>query len=140
MKLTIRPVVSSDSEAWLRMVVDYDPDNAPHAERDWERLMSGNANARCLIADVEGEPAGFVHTLVHDFIFRRRPCCYLADLYVRPAFRRRGVARAMLNRVIEDAKRDGCGRVYWLTKDNNPARALYDEVGDSGFVRYTVDF
>ena len=140
MNLIIRPAISSDQESWLQMITDYDADNAPHAERDWKRLMQGDTTACCLIADVDGEQAGFAHTLIHDFVFRRRPCCYLADLYVRPEFRRQGLARAMLIRVLDDAKRDGCGRVYWITGRENPARTMYDEVARSDFVRYRVDF
>lgn len=122
------------------MVVDYDPDNAPHAERDWIRLMAGETNIRCLIADIDGNPVGFVHTLIHDFVFRRRPCCYLADLYVCPEFRRMGIARAMLHRVLDDAKLEGCGRVYWMTASDNPARNLYDQFAKADFVRYRIDF
>lgn len=122
------------------MVVDYDPDNAALAETDWQRLISGGIEASCLIAMVDGEIAGFAHTLVHDFVFRRRPAIYLSDLYICPEFRRMGIARAFLNHIVQGAKQANCGRAYWVTEHDNPARSLYDEVGKPEFIRYHVDF
>ncbi len=55
---------------------------------------------------------------------------YLEDLSVLPAFRRRGVARALLKEVSRLAVERGYPSVYWLMMAwNDGARRLYDEVG-----------
>jgi GNAT superfamily N-acetyltransferase len=138
--VTFRSIAEHDEKAWKHMIVEYDPDNVNYIDRDWERLISGTTSAQCYIALVDEAYAGFVHTITHEFIFHRRPCRYLADLYVRPAFRRKGIARSLIQHVLTDARINGCGRVYWLTHENNPARSLYNEFARSEFVRYEVDF
>lgn len=140
MIVTIRPMRVHDESAWKHMIVEYDETNKKYADRDWERLISGKGSAECHIAMVGDTYVGFAHTIVHDFIFHRRPCLYLADLYVRPQFRRKGIARALVQMITRDAQLSGYGRVYWVTHKDNPARALYDEYGPSEVVRYEVDF
>src|SRR5688500_2759639 len=62
--------------------------------------------------------------------FLARPTLFLEDLFVNPDARRRGIARAMLARLKEEAVARGCGRFEWLVLDwNQDARALYDGFG-----------
>jgi len=50
----------------------------------------------------------------------------------------RGVGRALINGVYEQAKAAGCRRVYWQTHEtNHTAMQLYDKLAErSGFVVY----
>jgi GNAT superfamily N-acetyltransferase len=55
---------------------------------------------------------------------------YLKELYVRAAVRRRGVARALLERLRAEATAAGCARVEWTAdRGNPPALALYEGLG-----------
>ncbi|MFF3310467.1 GNAT family N-acetyltransferase [Streptomyces sp. NPDC002952] len=55
---------------------------------------------------------------------------YLKELYVRTAARRRGVARALMSALREEAAGLGCSRVEWTADtDNPPALALYEALG-----------
>ncbi|MFK0173444.1 GNAT family N-acetyltransferase [Streptomyces sp. NPDC090306] len=55
---------------------------------------------------------------------------FLKELYVREAARRRGVARALMDAVREEALRLSCSRVEWQADaDNPPALALYEALG-----------
>lgn len=67
--------------------------------------------------------------------------CYLQDLFTAADVRGRGVARALIEAVVEFARERGCGRVYWMTHETNAtARLLYDKVADNrGFIRYQID-
>jgi len=54
----------------------------------------------------------------------------IADLAVAPAARRRGVARALLERVSADAVESGVRALYLEVRESNAAaRALYDSLG-----------
>jgi GNAT superfamily N-acetyltransferase len=55
---------------------------------------------------------------------------YLEDLYVRPRFRRRGLARKMLATLAGECIEGGYTRLSWAVLDwNVNAIALYDAVG-----------
>ena len=66
---------------------------------------------------------------------------YLNDLYTAKDARGRGVARALIERVVADARGAGVRRVYWHTHvDNATARRLYDRVAThAGFIVYAQD-
>lgn len=56
--------------------------------------------------------------------------CYLAELYVEPELRGRGIGRALLSEVIERARARGAGGVDLGTAvDDTQARALYESMG-----------
>lgn len=55
---------------------------------------------------------------------------YLEDLYVRPRFRRRGLARDLLATLAAECVRNGYTRLSWAVLNwNTDAIALYDGVG-----------
>jgi len=67
---------------------------------------------------------------------------YLEDLFVRPQFRRRGLARAMLATLARECVENGYTRLSWAVLDwNVNAIALYDAVGgrqQSDWITYRV--
>jgi GNAT superfamily N-acetyltransferase len=67
---------------------------------------------------------------------------YLEDLYVRPQFRRRGLARKMLATLARECVDSGYTRPTWAVLDwNINAIALYDAVGgrqQSEWITYRV--
>jgi len=55
---------------------------------------------------------------------------YLEDLFVRPEFRRRGLARKLLATLAQECVERGYSRLSWAVLDwNVNAIALYDKVG-----------
>jgi len=108
----------------------------------FERMLAGNAGApnefRGFIARVGGQPAGLVHFLYHRHGWKIENVCYLQDLYVDPSVRGTGLGRRLIESVYDDADREGCPSVYWLTQDFNEAgRRLYDRVGTlTPFIKY----
>jgi GNAT superfamily N-acetyltransferase len=93
---------------------------------------------RALVAESGGELLGLTHYLFHRSTTMIEPNCYLQDLFTSAAARRKGVGRALIDGVYEQARRAGCSRVYWQTHEtNHTAMQLYDKVADrSGFVVY----
>lgn len=54
---------------------------------------------------------------------------YIADLYVRPESRRRGIARQLIAATAGVARDRGRGFVWWVTQAaNEPAQAMYRSV------------
>ena len=63
---------------------------------------------------------------------------YLEDLFVRPAFRRRGLARALLSELARECIDAGYTRLSWaVLKWNVDAIALYDGVGGTPLDEWT---
>jgi GNAT superfamily N-acetyltransferase len=86
--------------------------------------------AQALVAEWEGEPAGFALYFYNFSTFLGRPGLYLEDLFVRPAFRRRGIARAIFHWLAKKAVAEGCGRFEWSVLDwNENAIAFYRALG-----------
>jgi GNAT superfamily N-acetyltransferase len=67
---------------------------------------------------------------------------YLEDFFVRPQFRRRGLARTMLATLARECVDNGYSRLSWAVLDwNVNAIALYDAVGgrqQSDWITYRV--
>lgn len=67
---------------------------------------------------------------------------YLEDLFVRPQFRRRGLARKLLATLARECVEQGYSRLSWAVLDwNVNAIALYDSVGgrpQSEWITYRV--
>ncbi|MGA7689589.1 MAG: GNAT family N-acetyltransferase [Jiangellales bacterium] len=64
---------------------------------------------------------------------------WLEDLYVRPAHRGRGVARALLAELAAECGRRGYRRLEWWVLDwNDPALAFYNSIGATPMSEWTV--
>jgi GNAT superfamily N-acetyltransferase len=104
----------------------------------WARFFDGYEPVHALVADSGGQLLGLTHYLFHRSTTAIEPTCYLQDLFTSAAARGKGVGRALITGVYEQAKRAGSSRVYWQTHETNlTAMQLYDQVADkSGFVVY----
>jgi GNAT superfamily N-acetyltransferase len=84
----------------------------------------------CLIAEEDGQPAGFALYFFNYSTWRGRPGIHLEDLFVRPPFRGRGIGKALLTRVAAVAVERQCGRLQWDVLDwNQPAIDFYHRLG-----------
>lgn len=95
-----------------------------------EALFGEHPDAEVLIAEWDGAPAGFA-LFFHNFsTFLGRRGLYLEDLFVQPAYRGRGVGRALLARLAAIAVERGCGRFEWSVLDwNESAIRFYEALG-----------
>ncbi len=84
----------------------------------------------CLLAEEDGLAAGIALYYVTYSTWTSPHGIYLEDLYVAPAFRRRGVARALMDRLVAMARDSGWRRINWLVlRDNEPAIRFYESIG-----------
>ena len=143
----IRSVTREDFARWLPLWNGYNafygrsgltalPDEV--TRMTWSRFFDAYEPMHALIAEDAGELVGLVHYLFHRSTISIAPTCYLQDLFTVNSQRGKGVGRALINAVYEQAKLAGSGRVYWLTHEtNSTAIRLYDQVADrSGFIVY----
>jgi len=84
----------------------------------------------CLIADYDGQPAGFAFYFFNYSTWVGRPGIYVEDLFVLPQFRRLGIGRELLRQVAAIAVETGCQRLQWEVLDwNTPAIDFYRAIG-----------
>src|SRR6266436_6747283 len=84
----------------------------------------------CLLAEVDGQPAGIALYFFIYSTWTSRQQVYLEDLYVSPHFRRRGVARSLMSELARIASVSGCLRIRWLVlRENAAAIDFYQSIG-----------
>ncbi|HXE11251.1 MAG TPA: GNAT family N-acetyltransferase [Bryobacteraceae bacterium] len=134
--LTIRPAESADVSLILSLVRELaDYEREPHAvcatEADLLRDGFGaQPRFHCVIAEWEGQPAGFALYFYNYSTWEGRPGIYLEDLYVRPAFRKRGIGRSIFVWLARLAVKEDLGRIVWQVLDwNQPAIDFYRSLG-----------
>jgi GNAT superfamily N-acetyltransferase len=93
-------------------------------------LFGPRPAAEVLIACKDGRPAAFA-LFFHNFsTFLGRRGLWLEDLFVEPAFRRQGCAKALLRALAGIARERGCGRFEWSVLDwNASAIEFYQSLG-----------
>lgn len=135
-KLLIRPAGEEDTAlvlSFIRELAEYEKllhEVTTTEDMLREHLFGDTPRAEVLIAEYEGEPAGFA-LFFHNFsTFVGKPGIYLEDLFVRPGLRGRGIGGAMLKKLAVLAVERGCGRLEWAVLDwNEPAIGFYERLG-----------
>ena len=84
-----------------------------------ENLFGKNKYAEVVFAEYDGKLAGQALFFYNFSTFKGKPGIYLEDLYVRPAFRKKGIGKELLKYLIELAKVKNCGRIEWVVLDWN---------------------
>ena len=134
--LSIRPATPEDITlilALIRELAEYEraPEQAVARPEDLLRDGWGAApKFRVLIAEWEGQSAGFALFFYNYSTWQGRPGIYLEDLFVRPAFRGRGIGKALLVHLAKVAVNENCGRFQWAVLDwNQPSIDFYESLG-----------
>ena len=130
--VVVDDIRESDFREWL---VLWDGNNAGQrndtvTKETWGRLLNPIYPVHGFTARVDGKMAGLVHYVLHPVTGHIMPVCYMQDLYVDPAFRKRGVARALVGHLAAIGQREEWARLYWLAEEKNEAaQALYKNIG-----------
>ncbi|MBO6852403.1 MAG: GNAT family N-acetyltransferase [Marivivens sp.] len=142
----VRAVADSDHAAWERLYSDYaafygvTQDDAMRA-RVWGWIHDPDHTVTCLVAEDEtGALVGLAHYREFSRPLAAATGAFLDDLFVDPAARGSGAAKALIEAVREDSLRRGWSLVRWITADDNyRARSLYDKVANrTGWVTYDI--
>lgn len=114
-------------------------------ERERERVVITEADLardgfgpqpkfRALIAEWDGQAAGYALFFGFYSTWEGRPGVFLEDLFVRSQFRGKGIGRALLANVAGIARRENCYGMRWEVLDwNQPAIDFYKRLGATFF-------
>jgi GNAT superfamily N-acetyltransferase len=140
MSATLRFAQAGDEKEILRLITELavyekmenEVVNTP--EMLHENLFGDQPLIRCLLAEVEEEDqtkaVGFALFFYNYSTFVGKKGLYLEDLYVMPAYRGRGIGKALFLELADIAKKEGCGRYEWQVLDwNTPSIEFYRSMG-----------
>jgi GNAT superfamily N-acetyltransferase len=84
----------------------------------------------CEIAEWHGEPVGFAVWFFNFSTFSGRSGIFLEDLFVRPAFRGKGIGKALLVHLAKLCVDNNWSRMQWTVLDwNTPSIEFYKSLG-----------
>jgi GNAT superfamily N-acetyltransferase len=116
--IAIRPATPADAPlilTFIRHLAEYEREPHSVVMTEEQLLRDGFGTPRyfeCLIAESDGQPAGFALFFPIYSTWKGRSI-HLEDLFVLPAFRKRGIGKALLRRVAAIAVERGCARLQW---------------------------
>ncbi|HEY6414549.1 MAG TPA: GNAT family N-acetyltransferase [Edaphobacter sp.] len=145
--LIIRPVTQQDYDHWLPLWDGYNDfygrSGATALSLDitrttWQRFFDTYEPVHALVAESDAQLLGLAHYIFHRSTISIQPTCYLQDLFTTETSRGKGVGRALIEAVYEQATLAESSRVYWQTHETNlTAMQLYNKLADrSGFLVY----
>lgn len=101
------------------------PINAEAAQR-----FLASPNHHLAVAIDAGRVVGFVSAVHYEHPDKPRPELWINEVGVAESHRRRGLAKALLARMLEHARELGCREAWVLTeRDNEAALSLYAAAG-----------
>jgi GNAT superfamily N-acetyltransferase len=134
--LSIRPATVNDAGLLVRMIhelAEYERelDQVTVTEADLVRDGFGReAKFRAVIAEWDGQPAGYAFFFGFYSTWVGRPGLFLEDLFVRPQFRGLGIGKALLAHIAGLAREEQCFGVRWQVLDwNQAAIDFYKSIG-----------
>ncbi|MQY16523.1 hypothetical protein SRB5_67220 [Streptomyces sp. RB5] len=110
----------------------YGGDPSPRDPAQIRGALFGPRPAATVLLAEDGDAGvlGFASYTFHWPASGAHTSLFLKELYVRDHGRRRGVARALMERLTDIARELGCTRVEWTADTDNPqALALYEALG-----------
>ena len=143
--VTIRPATRGDVPVILELIqglAEYEKLAqecvATEAALD-ETLFGARPQAEVIIALADGTPAGFALFFPNYSTFLAKQGLYLEDLFVKPAFRGRGIGKALLVHLAQLAVSRRCGRLEWSVLDwNEDAIRFYESLRAKAMDEWTV--
>ncbi len=132
--LSVRAAHDGDAAALDELVAVFARDFGYPSGADTATVRDflGRPNTGAMIAELEGEPAGFIATSSAFSLHHGGPTLMLDDLFVRPEARRRGIARALVEGSLESAAARGATTArLWMQGDDEVARRFYASLGFS---------
>lgn len=132
----IRPATPSDAEtiadynrrlAWETESLELDPATIREGVR---AVLSDPSKGRYLVAETDGRIVGQLMLTFEWSDWKNGMRWWIQSVYVHADYRRRGIFRALYERVLEDARRENvCAIRLYVEHANNAAQRTYKELG-----------
>ena len=143
--INIRPANTSDCAQiliFIKGLADYEKlaHEVVASEDDLRRTLFGdNPSAEVVIAEFDGQPAGFALFFTSYSTFLARPGIYLEDLFVLPELRGNAIGKTLLTHLAGLVVERDMGRLDWSVLDwNEPAIKFYEQLGAKGMEDWTL--
>jgi GNAT superfamily N-acetyltransferase len=134
--LKIRPATPTDVPhilAFIRELAEYERDLDSVQATEADLLRDGFGPTKrfdCLIAEWSGTPVGLALYFYSYSTWAGHAGIYIEDLFVRPAYRGKGIGKSLLASVAAIAVAEGCPRLEWSVLDwNQPSMDFYHQMG-----------
>ena len=107
-------------------------------EKIFERI-EGAPDHRLIVAEVDGRVVGSAELVIADNLSHRGlPWAVMENVIVEEKMRRKGIARAMVNHLVDLAKERGCYKIGLSSnKERKAAHRMYESLG---FKQYGLGF
>jgi GNAT superfamily N-acetyltransferase len=130
----VRPIEPGDHDAWAPLFAAYREfyeiaEDPAVVERVWGWIQDPAHETGALVAVVDGDVVGFAHHRLYARPSEGGKGLFLDDLFTLPDLRGQGVGRALIERLADIARENGCSKVRWVTaEDNVVGQRLYDRI------------
>ncbi len=107
--VTIREMRGSDGDLWLGMYRKLWPDHSDDALRAEIGRIGASSKRSAFVAEADGMALGFAEYALRDYAngCNSQPVPFLEGVWVEDAYRGQGIAKALIEFLVERAKRAG---------------------------------
>lgn len=132
--LSIRPANAGDVPLLATLIHEFAAfEHLPVTVTEASLLRDGfgqRPRFRVLMAEWDGQPAGYAFFFDYYSTFEGRAGLFLEDVYVRELYRGKKIGNALMARVAAIAREENCFGVRWQVLDwNTPAIDFYRKIG-----------
>ena len=134
-KLQIRMAEENDIPVIMRFILELArfegiENEINSTEEMLKDILFARHGAEALIAEWDSEPVGFAIWAYSFSTFTGKPTLYIDDLYVREAYRGKGIGSKIFSSLAEIASRKDCGRMDWFCMETNlTGKEYYHKMG-----------
>jgi aminoglycoside 6'-N-acetyltransferase I len=127
MQTIIRLLTTQDS-SYLNNVAE-DVFDDPIVESSAKEFLA-DPRHRLVVALDNDLVVGFVSAVIYVHPDKPAPELWINEIGVAPTHQRHGIGKALMQAILEEAKRSGCSEAWVLTdRGNLPAMAMYKSTG-----------
>ncbi|MFB2895004.1 GNAT family N-acetyltransferase [Aerosakkonemataceae cyanobacterium BLCC-F50] len=136
METKIRPVQTDELQSLLELYQHLNPtDSLPDEEqlqKVWHQLLN-DPKITCWVVDFEGTLiASCILVIVPNLTRNARPYALIENVVTHPEYRRQGIGKRLLDRVLQFAWSQNCYKVMLLSSSTREeAHQFYEKVGFS---------
>ncbi len=145
MSLTIRIATPNDVPqilAFISALADYEKlshQMVANEDKLHATLFGARPAAEVLMAQWDGQAAGFALFFQNYSTFLAKPGLYLEDLFVLPSMRGKGIGKSLLIQLAQLCVERDYGRLEWSVLDwNKPAIDFYLSLGAVAMDEWTI--
>lgn len=144
MKIRVRKAERGDANTLMTLIsalANYEKLDPPTLEAQGRLIQDGwpqdgNARFASWLAEAvdpsngSTSAVGYAITFFTYSSFLARPTLYIEDIFILPERRRDGVGTALFTALMDEARRQQCGRIEWVVLDwNTSAQQFYRKLG-----------